>query len=683
MALQTDPTQLNGNIFDLTSLRGGLDDTSPYMALASDACVLAENIEFVKSTLGERRRGCEPIGLSTDVTGNNAIQADVWMYRHLPTNSEGDAELWTLTQSLSDNTSVLTRRKQAGWETIVPNDAFTVTDGFGHRLSAQTLHGKLFISGKTAVDRLHVFDGISLRRTGLAEPSAPTAADDVTAGTFSTTRYYRVRYILEDGSSEILIRSEPSDSVTFTPSGTKDGAVVTKPVTINENETHWEVEASLDNANFYRIATVAIGTTTYLDTTDATVGYNTTDNPLSEDIGAYTLMPSGKFVVADEDRLLVAGSYEDPAEASRVRWTPVYAEIGVGNDERMDSTTDPFIDLDGFEGGEITGMSRAVIGYIYVFKRSHIYRLVRTGTRVGAYNAIPLTKARGALPGSLVEAMSQEGSPALYFLDENVGPCRLGINGLQWCGRDIQGLWSRVNVNATVPCHGVYYNLKRQLHYWLAVDGADTPNIKIILHVNEMQDTDEGGRRGWVTVGLNNRIATAHCSVMFADNVDTTDPRSFTLVPFIGKERWTVGTNTITDYIQICDVGSLDADTTGDTESSYLAAVTSRPFAMTSLLNQYEIKSGVIMAKAADTPDGSVFVQIIRDFGKEIVTIPVTIYADSETTETHVVRQLDDLNISELYAVQISLGDLDTNVTPPDYWELHRLQLKITPGQSA
>lgn len=679
MALQTDPNQLSGNVFELASLRGGLDDTSPYMALAPDACVTAENVEFVKSTLGERRAGCQPITISSDML-DTTYQAAVWMYRHLPTNSEGDAELWVLEQALDSNASILSRRKQAAWETIIPDDAFTVTDGFGHRLSAQTLHGKLFIAGKTAVDRLHVFDGTSLRKTGLAEPAAPTAADSGGAGTLSVTRYYRVRYTISDGTTT-SIRSEPSEVLTFIPSGTNASITITKPATINENETHWELEASIDNANFYVIATTVVGTTTVTDSDQTGSSYSSFT--LSESIGAYTLMPSGKFVVADEDRLLVAGSYEDSSEASRIRWTPVYASTGVGNDERMDATTDPFIDLDGFEGGEITGMSRAVIGYIYAFKRSHIYRLVRTGNRVGAYDAIPLTKSRGALPGSLVEAISQEGSPALYFLDENVGPCRLGTNGLQWCGRDIQGVWSRVNVNATVPCHGVYYNLKRQLHYWLAVDGSDTPNIKIILHVNEMQDTDEGGRRGWVTVGKDNRIATAHCSVMFADNVDTTDSRSFTLVPYIGKERWSVGANTIQDYIQKCDVGSLDADTTGDTFSSYRATITTRPFALTTLLNQHEIKAAALMAKASSDPNGSVVVSIIRDFGKETINVPFTIYKDSETTETHVVRQLDDLNISELYAIQLSLGDLDDNLTPPDYWELHRLLLKIVTGQSA
>lgn len=664
----------NGD-FELSSLRGGLDDTSPHMALAPDACVEAENIEFVRSTLGERRKGCEAIDLPTELEDTD-LDAVTWMYRHLPTSDAGEAELWILAQSLDDNTSVMARRKAAGWEIISPDDAFDVTDNQGHRLSAQTLHSKLFFGGKSSENRLHVFDGTSLRRCGLAEPGVLSAAD-TGAGTLDTLRYYRVRYIREDADGNIL-RSEPSESISFTPSGAGASVRLTKPATIDEGETHWEVEASLDDADYYRIATVEVATTTYDDSTAAGTGYATAENELSADIGDYTLIPSGKFLTVDEDRLLIAGAWDNPDEASRVMWTPVYSDPGDGNDERLELGVDPFLDLDGYEGGEITGMSRAVSGYIFVFKRGHIYKLVRTNSRAKAYEAVALTKARGALPGSLVEAVNQVGQPSLFFLDPSVGPTRLSASGLQWCGRDIQTLWARVNIDAAVPCHGVYYNKSRQLHYWLAVDGADYPNFKIVLHVNEMRDTEEGARRGWVTVGLNNRIATAHCSVMFSDNVDSTDPRSFALVPFIGKEAWDVDSTTIRDYIQMCDVGGTDAHTDGDTESAYRAVVTSKPFALTGLLTQHGIMGGALIVKASSTPDGLVFVKAVRDFGKESKTVNATFY--SPTAETRVIAKLDDLNFSEMYTMQISLGDLDDNVTPPDQWDIDLLQLRVVRG---
>lgn len=666
--------------FELATLRGGIDDTTPLIALEPDRCVMAENVEFVHSMLGERRSGCTAIGLPASFA-SGTLQEVSWMYRHLPVNDQGQAELWALAQSQTLNVSQLSRRQVAAWQDITPDDAIDVTGTNGHRLSAQSLHGKLFLgyNNQAALDRLHVFDGTNLRRVGLAQPNAPTAANTGSGSYANTTRFYRVRYIIIDVNGRVQARSEPSTSTSFTPSGAGSGVLVTKPATISERETHWEIEVSLDNTTFYRLSQVVVATTTYTDSA-ATTSYSS--NPLSLLIGQCSLIPSGKFLSVDADRLLIAGSWVNANEASRVRWTPVLADPGGASDERMDLTVGPYVDLDGFEGGDITGMSRAVNGYIYVFKQSHIYQMQRTGVLTNAYEAIPITKARGAMLGSLVEAIQQDGQPALYFLDPNVGPCRLGPNGLQWCGRDLQTTWKRVNVNAKVPCHGVYYNLNRQLHFWIAVDGSDYPNYKLVLHVNEMRDTDEGGRRGWVSVGKGNRIATAHCSCMFASNIDsTTDARSFSLVPLIGKELWTVGGSNIVNYIQRCDTGGTDAFTTGDTAASYYATIKTKPFAMTGLFNQFGIAYGALLMQAASTPTGQVLVQVIRNFGTDYKQVPALFYTTS--SETHVPVQLGDLQVAEMYAMQVALGDLDLSLTPPTSWFLDMLQLAPSQGNTA
>lgn len=672
----------DNNHFSLASLRGGLDDSPAIMTLADDACTVAENVEFVSSTLGERRKGCEAITLSANITAGNR-EAVTWMHRHLPTNNEAEAELWVFSQDFAGTVPNFEYKDIAGWNNVIPAASPDCADGRGHRIQAQSLHGKLFFAYDSSVNRLHVWDGTDLRWVGIAAPLTAPGVADQGAGTLTTQRYYRVRFITLDGSV-IVARSEPSAEVSITPSGA--GASIR--VTINagtmgaENHvTHWEAEASLDGVTFYRIATIAIGTTTYDDSTPASPGYAIAGNELSADIGDHTVPPSAKFLSVDADRLLMGGSWEDPALASRVTWTPVYADPGDGNDERIELDQDPFIDLDGFEGGEITGMSRAVNGYIFVFKRGHIYRLVRTNQRASAYEATCITKARGALPGSLVEAINQEGQPSLYFLDPSVGPTRLSSNGLQWCGRDIQTLWRRVNVNALVPCHGVYYANKRQLHYWIAVDDSDYPNMKIVLHLTEMRDTDEGGRRGWVTVSKDSRIATAHCSVMFSDNVDDSADRSLNLVPLIGKQKWQVGVNTREDIVQMCDTGGTDAHTTGDTLSAYRGVVTSRPFALSGLLDQHAILSGALLINASSTPDGIVFVKAIRDFGAEDKTVEVYFYTPGD--ESHLIVKLDNLTFSELYALQISLGDLDDNVTPPETWGMDMLQLRVTSGNRA
>jgi hypothetical protein len=89
-----------------------------------------------------------------------------------------------------------------------------------------------------------------------------------------------------------------------------------------------------------------------------------------------------------------------------------------------------------------------------------------------------------------------------------------------------------------------------------------------------------------------------------------------------------------------------------------------------------------LLAKAATEPNGVVCIQAIRDFGKETKMVYAPLYVDPPV-ETHKIHHLDELTFGELYTLQISLGDLDDNIDPPDTWELHTLQLKIGKGLTA
>jgi hypothetical protein len=670
--------------FPLTvpSLRGGLNDNDPSISLPDDACTIAENVEFFFSTNGERRLGCIPVSdTPTQITADSNIQVVQWMGAHYPTNDVGDAELWTLATHLTASNYTINRRTKTAWSNVTaPTDAITVTSGLGHRLSAVSLHGKFYIAYKSGVDLMHVWDGTSIRQAGLAAPTAAPTAADSGVGTFSGTRFYRVREALLSGST-VELRSEPSPVKTFTPSGSGASVIVTKPATQNASATHWEIEASEDNANFYRVSRIAIGTTTYTDSQPFNSGYAII-GVLSEDLTSYTQIPSGKFVTVDSDRLIIAGSWENPIYGSRIWWTPQLANTGNGNDERLDMTVFPFIDLDGFEGGEITGISRAVNGYLYAFKWGAIYKIVRTGQRTSAYTAIPLTKSRGALPGSLIEAVDQSGNPAQYFLDPKVGPMRIGVYGVEWCGRDIRKLWTRLNHNATVPCHGAFYPGKNQIHWWLALDGADHPNAKIIVQVNEMRSTmNDGARRGWSTVPVGNRIADAHCSLSFANNLTTTDPREQDFTPFIGKEQWTVGAITVKNLLQQCDQGSTDALFGGDTLAYYYAKIQSKPFTPVGLLSKFGIMSGTLVATTSDPSHNDVYIQIIGDFGKNISVIK-SIGTTPTASETITIKRLDDLSTSDLITIQFLFGDLDTDVLPATAWRLHSFSAKLRAEQS-
>lgn len=664
------------------TLRGGLNDNDPPTSLQADVCTVAENIEFYNSTLGERRAGCTAINLPASITGDANIQAITWMGTHFPTNSLGAIELWVLGQSLTGANSVLTHNVMGAWTTIVPDDTITVTytSGYGPGVRGNSLHGKFYMAYKSAVDQLHVWDGTTLRKVGLAAPAAaPTAADGGGAGAIATKRYYRVRYIVMSGST-VLRRGEPSAVLGFTPDGAHANITVTRPALISQGETHWEIEASTDNANFYQVSRIAVGSTTYADTVVFATGYASTGT-LSELLTAYTLIPSGKYMTTDADRLIIGGSWETPAYGSRIWWTPVLGATGVGNDERLDMTVNPFIDLDGFEGGDLTGLSRSINGYLYAFKFGAIYKIIRKGQLTNAYEAIPVTKARGAFPNSVVEAVDQSGNPALYFLDPQVGPMRIGIYGLEWLGRDIRTLWQRVNQNATVPAHGVFYQQKNQVHFWVALDGADHPNGKIVVHTDAIASDANGARRGWVTVPVGNRIADAYCSNMFSDNVDSLDIRGFSQAPFIGKAKWIVNGVQITNVVQRCDVGTTDAFSTGDTAAYYYAKVQTRPFSPLSLLNKTGLLSGTLIVASSSSPANDVHVQAIKDYGVETKTIGVDLF--STGNETSLVKKIDNLNFAELTTVQLAFGDLDHTINPATNWQLQLFVMKLSSEQTS
>ncbi len=647
--------------FILDSLRAGLVDSTPESALPKDACTIAENVEFFYSALGERRAGCEAISLPAGIAGDANLHHVAWMHRHTPGGSPSLDELWVMTGDV-DTTPRLYRLTYLGWTEIAfpsVNDAPAVAVVGGYLIQGQSLHGKLFIAYGSATDRLHVWDGTVLRRAGLAAAAAPSVANTGGGAYAATLRYYRVRYIAKDGGGVVLRRGEPSTSTAFTPSGGGAAARVSKPAALTaEGETHWEIEVSLDNAAFYRLSQTIVGTTTY-DDSAATTTYSA--NPLSDPVGSYATIPAVAWLSSDDDRLLMAGAWATVADSSAVRWTPVGTDPLPGPDERLNNNTSPRVDLDNGVSGYVTGLSKASSSSVFVFKNEAIYKLLRTGQLVGAYEAIPITKTRGAFWHSVVDASDAAGIPVTYFVDPEVGPMRLGSSGLEFIGSNLQTFWGRVNQGAEAPCHGLYYPDKRQVHYWVAVDGSNYPNAKIVLQVDLMSSaSDTLARNGWATVPAPARIAKAYCSTMMARDIEAGDT---TLVPFIG-----MGKSVTSNVIQVCDVATTDDGV------AYLARVKSRPFFLTNILNRHGIDAGALLGKAGS----HVLVKLIRDFGTETLTFTANMTASG--AEDFVIAQLDDLTIAELYAVQIQFEDDPDN---PSQWRLLQLAMKPHSEQSA
>jgi hypothetical protein len=714
----------------IDTLRYGYDDDTSAHELPADACTLARNVEFWNSSLGERRFGCEPVvlsssGLDTETTVVHAVE---WYPDGNPQHPE-----WFVIAATPGVSYKIAKRSYLGvWTAVTAADAIVTTEPNIYRIHSASVNGKLFVAYPSAVDRLHVWDGTTFRRAGLGQPVAAPTAVTTGSGTYSGTRFFRIRYVIQDGDGNVLVRGEPSDSYTFYPPGTGAGALITRPALLGEGETHWEVEASDNDTDYYMIATVVAATTTYTDTisgpntiptipttvtapagyvllsnraqalnitgtvsngtySDGTTFYArgwvmytsagvyvpaaswSAHNPpltgdvtfasqdvatvlegsvgqgssyadngeLSEDIGTYLTQPSAVYLAAVDDRLVLGSNFDDETRMSSVYWTPVHRDPGKGNDERLPLTVDNNLDLDNGAGGVLTGIIPGINGAWYALKYQRIYKMNPTHNLTDAYKALTVSTNRGAIDGSTFSGVDQNGAACFFFADPHVGPFMVGAAGmLQMYGLLVT--WRRVNLAATkIVCRGVYYPHKKQAHWWLAVDGENSPNFKIVNQVSELTEADGGLKRGWSL--WDGRITEAMCASVMSETT-TEDSNTFLRTyPFIGLDAG--------DLLQRCDT-----DVITDAGVSYVARIRTRPFISAGLIARFGVMVAALLAsKAADT---SIEVFLIRDMGQE-TTAGVTVDCSDPATVEQVVRDMDDLVLSECRTVQVEFGDPD------------------------
>lgn len=658
----------------IASLRGGMNNSDPPIALADDQCTVATNVEFLRSTCGERRRGAEAFSLAgSDLAACARI---VWVYRHQADADPQTAQLWAAGLS-TDGLTVTLAYNDGSWHTVTVPDAITCDGLSEYQIEAASLHGKLFLFYNSSVDYTHVYDPrtstTALRRAGLAPMvTAPTAVD-TGVGTLSGTRYYRTREIVQAGGVTIL-RSEPSEALTFVLSGTGAAVTVTRSATVNSNATHWELEGSQDGSNFYVFAAqVSIAATDYVD---GITGAYADTMELSENIGDYEPPHSAKYGIADADRLVMFGAWEDDDLSSSVSWTPVSNATGVGNDERV--PLDPSgggsgvssLNLDNFNGGAITDVASAVAGEVWVFKLDHTYKLTRTGQLARAYNAMMMSGVRGAIRWSACEGVDPAGNPAVFFADASVGPCLISEGRIQQCGQDIWGTWQDVYVNASVPAgyRSLYYPQANQFFVWILritdITGSSVTYTteRMVLQVNEMRATPSGWRRGWSVSTCTSTVTSGAC--LYYD--DSTIGNTRTLKPFVGM---TVGGSAA---IWKLDTGDDDAGT------DYAAQITTKPYAPTNLEAQFEIKSATLVAKA--TEDATLTISAIPDFGTAVTKIAEDLDLSPAGSEVAVIRKKDELGIAECTTVQIDFSD---TAAPGARWELARFSMTLSAGQGS
>ncbi len=623
--------------------RNGID---PPELLRDDECADAFNVEFIQRGLVKKRAGSTILDM-TAATVDSVIKS---MLTHTPSTNVADSELWIAGVDGAPGNELLNRRAAAVWSAPSMIDAMAALQD--HLVEGASLNGLFFLCYDSAVDRLHVWDGSTVRRVGLQTPSAaPTVANTGGGAYAAIIRYYKVAWLRKSGST-VLARSELSAVVSFTPSGAGTAARVTRPTAPSEGETHWELYGSATGTgSFTRLGTDSVIATTFYDDTALPSTYSGfTVQPLA---GANTVPTSWRYIRTDGNRLIGAGSFETGGYSSRVWFTPVLGTSNgstiTGDLERIPQTTDLkyYVDCDEHEGGGITGLSPPMEGAIYVFKFSRIYRLVPTGDVNAPYQRITISNSVGCpWHRSIVLAEDEHGQPCLYFLSAD-GPYRLGASGLQYCGHDVEDLWTNANVNDSIGTltntpHGLYVRFKKQVRWWVATDSVNTLDKCLVFDVRFGQPSVFGVVGGWAQWelagdGIGDEDRGAKCSVLFGSVASglTRLPRAY------------IATNDLATI--------LEQDTSANTDNTvvFQGYAKSKAYAPAGLNRTHSMGIATLYALAGSGI--TMTLSVIRDFAAETRTFTALLTAAG--SETRVVVEFEASETQDATVTQYQIGD--------------------------
>lgn len=649
-------SQSRTSVLRLESFAGGLNDADPPQRIGDDQLLVASNVELTSSGSVRARPGVRRLFPAPSGTASIGV-----LHRHTPSQALSATEVWALPSSASN---MFRSVSGTTWSNVsVGADTGSSTPP----TDAVSFNGKLYVAYEknAGTDRLHCWDGSQFRKVGISTPSAPSVANTGAGSYAATVRYYKVQFLLEGPSNKFTF-SDLSAATTFTPSGTGTHARITKPAT-PDSATAWRLWASSDNISYYLIQDDLVSVTT-MDDNAAPSTYATTNlgaSFVAAESGAYTPPWSAKYLLVDENRLLIAGAFENTRYASRIGWSSIlgtsaaaYGETSVVNDDER-FPTDQYLDLDSDEGGEITGME-TLNGSVYVFKRYAIYKLVRTGNAAAAYRPVTVTKTVGAISRkSIVPGEDESGNPCLYFLSER-GAHRLGGAGLQYLSGDIETLWGGVNIKpATAAAHGVYDPRRSQVRWWVPAGSTELaptewPTTQIVFHIRLGRPTQAGRvSGGWTIATGNNQVVAA--SAMLPSS---TSLRDYPLIP--AAVRVTTGglypvvwsyVNTYSyDDVVAAGASTVTANTNPTTEFQ------TKYFALTAggkggVRDVYVTLKPVYPTGAVVVDDLTLSATLARDFGAESRT-ETEAWAGSSRTP----KQIPDLTMAQAQYISLSLS---------------------------
>jgi hypothetical protein len=647
--------------------RNGFD---PPLLIPDDQAREMLNLDLYDGQLGRKRHGFTQDVVSFSSGGPFTGQI-VSLIRHVPGANESAMELF----AIGNEATPIIGRKAASTQYV----AVTTKDAIATRpqdVMGVSFNGKLLLAGyDTTVNRAQCWDGSTIRRMGLATPAAPTGADDA-AGGLSLSRSYKVAYTVQSGGVT-LRRSELGSVLTRTISA-KAGSTITKPATISEGETHWELYAA-DTATgiYYLIATTVVGTTTF-DDTSATIA-TTTAAPV---VGTNLPPPSAKFVATDGNRALWYGALESSAGDSaepkqgRVWFSAVLgaSATSIGDDERVpiQSTAGGlryYIDVGENDGGEPRGLAGPLYGSMYAFQSRGFTELTPTGRANTPYKRYQASHVHGTVNQKcIVEATDASGNPALYFLSPKDGPRRIGRGGVEWCGADVKDRWDLVNLDAsTVVAHGVYHADLNQVWWWVASGSSNVPSDLIVFDIQEgiasYAEGEPAIRKGWTR--FSGDITAANCSCMFSVTPGATMARR--LKPYIGL--------TTANKVAMCDSGTIDGTV------AFQAYVQTKPYPLTGSKSAplgLDHLGSVTGATLAADPVTGVSIQLTVTPECLLATSEVSPRLDrvvltAAGSETIALRRFQACELAGIPAASFLLGDASAI---SNAWTLHALTVE-------
>jgi len=617
----------------VADLRGGRNGTDPPLMLreptesfqgsaktGTGEVVAAYNVDWYNATFAHKRHGASLQSIGSPLVGNISF-----LGRHVPSTDETVAELWMA----DDSSPPVVAHLVPGPNIVAVSMKDPVTGGPWDLMGA-SIHGKYMLAYDSGVPRLHCWDGTSVRRTGLHGPADPFTITDSGSGTYPPQfRAYRWRVITKSGSV-VVRRSEYNFGQGIFPSGTGSGVTITTPAPPNEGETDWELEGSPDGINYFLIQTLPLATVSYTDTT-APGQYSTF--PLSPTTGTYALQKSYRYIAIDQNRVLGWGSFTPTDPQHRLEFSAAGGSSNITDEERVPLAN--YIDLDEADSGPPTGLIGPVFGAFYVFKYRQVWKLVATGNVNQPYSVYPISKVIGALNQQSIRlAEDASGNPAIYFLSTR-GPYRLGLQGLEYLGHQIEDLWlgptQRMNLAAPIPAHAVYHSDVRQVWFWFAVGNQTEPSLKVMFDVV---------RSSWA---LHQGASTrARCSAMYANTWGATMSRD--LKPYVGSNDLPASPKVLK-----CD----DQTVTGDASEAYRAYVLTKPYLLGGLGAYCTVGQGMLVAESASGVE--LQLSLVRDFGKETRVSYCNL--TPEGAETRVQKLFDAAALGSAWAMQITLGD--------------------------